>query len=313
MELGLLQSTQVGSLFPDTLPTIVTVNDNDNLSTAFQTLIENNILSVPVWDIHRHRFSSFIDMVDIVSVCVNELTEDQILNDSDLTSLMERVASLQNKKVGELTNFSGRNPFYAVESTAPLHIAIKLMNKWGVHRIPVVDSEGSLISVLTQSQVVHWLSNHMYYFSDLISKTLEQLEIGTQTEVYSVSQHQRAIDAFNLIYEKKVSAVAVVDANGILVGNISVSDLKLIGYNAKLVSRLFYPIEEYLKVISANKNTHGHAFQGALSVQKGSTMGEVVHKLVSTRTHRVYVVDPEGKPIGVISNLEVLKAICSCR
>jgi len=308
----LLQNTQVGSLFPETLPSIVSVNDNDSLSTAFQTLIENNILSVPVWSIHKHRYTSFIDMVDIVSVCLNELTEDQLCNETDLTKLMDRAASLQNKKVGEVCNFSGRNPFYPVESTAPLHIAIQLMNKWKVHRIPVVDSEGTFISVLTQSQVVHWLSNHMYHFSDLISKTLEQLEIG-QVEVYSVSHHQKAIDAFNLIYSKKVSAVAVVDENGALVGNISVSDLKLIGYNAKLLSRLFYPIEEFLKVITANKEACRHTFKGILAVQKDSTMGEVVQKLVSTRTHRVYMIDADQKPIGVISNLEVLKAICSCR
>jgi len=312
MEKDLLQKTQVGSLFPETLSTIVTVTDNDSLSTAFRTLIENNILSVPVWSVHKHRFTAFIDMLDIVAVCVDELTEDQLCHDTDLTSLMEKVDSLQNKKVGELANFSGRNPFYAVESTAPLHIAIKLMNKWKVHRIPVVDSEGTLISVLTQSHVVHWLSNHMYQFSDLIWKTLEQLEIGP-TEVISVSHDQKAIEAFKLIYSKKVSAVAVVDENGVLIGNISASDLKLIGYNAKLVSRLFYPIPEFLKVITANKEACRHTFQGILAVQKDSTMGDVVQKLVSTHTHRVYVVDNDQKPIGVISNLEVLKAICSCR
>lgn len=45
-----------------------------------------------------------------------------------------------------------------MDSGAPLLEALHLMVKWGVHRIPVVDSDGELITILSQSQV----TSHMY-------------------------------------------------------------------------------------------------------------------------------------------------------
>lgn len=49
------------------------------------------------------------------------------------------------------------DPFLPVESTAPTLEALNLMVKWGVHRIPIVDAEGELITVLSQSQMVAFM------------------------------------------------------------------------------------------------------------------------------------------------------------
>jgi CBS-domain-containing membrane protein len=49
------------------------------------------------------------------------------------------------------------DPFLPVESNAPLLEALNLMVKWGVHRIPIVDAEGELITILSQSQVTAFM------------------------------------------------------------------------------------------------------------------------------------------------------------
>jgi len=307
--MALLRETPVGSLFPHHMPSIITVNKKDTMSSAFQTLIDNKILSAPVWDLHKHKFVAFVDMVDMVSASMEALSESDLASEADLGKLMESAVQLRNKTVGELADHSQRNPYLPVESTAPLHEAVKLMNKWGVHRVPVIDAEGNLMSVLTQSQVVHWFCDHRSSFPTM-KKTLENLHIG-QSGIISISWNSRAIEAFQLIWNKRISAVAVVNDDGILVGNISVSDLKLIGYDATLISRLFYPIKEFLRVIRAPHDAE-HPISQPIFVKKDSTLGEVVRKLVETRFHRVYVVDENYKPVGVVSNLEVLKALCSC-
>jgi len=306
--MDILRETHVGALFAHHMPSIITVNKKDTMSKAFKTLIDHNILSAPVWDQTKHKYTSFVDMVDMVSAAMTTFSEAELSSHTDLGLLMESALSLRNKTVGEIADHSKRNPYLPVESTAPLQEAIKLMTKWAVHRVPVIDSEGTLISVLTQSQVVHWLREHQSSFK-VTKETLDDLQIG-QSGIISISWDLRAIDAFQVIWNNAISAVAVVDDDGVLVGNISVSDLKLIGYDATLISRLFYPIREFLKVISLTRVEDAHPIHGPVFATKSSTLGEVVRRLVETRTHRVYVVDENQKPVGVVSNLEVLRAMC---
>lgn len=63
----------------------------------------------------------------------------------------------------QLVNY-GIDPFFPVDSSAPLLEALHLMVKWGVHRIPVVDSEGVLITIISQSQI----TAHMYHYFIII-------------------------------------------------------------------------------------------------------------------------------------------------
>lgn len=48
-------------------------------------------------------------------------------------------------------------------------------------------------------------------------------------EVETVSADSKALDAFRMIIDKKVSGLGIVDSRGFLVGNVSASDLKDIG------------------------------------------------------------------------------------
>jgi len=115
-----------------------------------------------------------------------------------------------------------------------------------VHRIPIVDNEGNLVSILTQSQLVRELYKNLSKF-DISFKTVESLRLGYK-EVLSVQAEQKAIDAFDTIHDKRVTGLAVVDSSGKLVGNLSATDVRNIGANIDLISRVFKSVEEFLKL-----------------------------------------------------------------
>ena len=58
------------------------------------------------------------------------------------------------------------------------------------------------------------------------SKTLSELKLGFK-DVTKVNSSTTTYDAFKLIKSTNHSSIAVVDDNGALVGNISVSDIKV--------------------------------------------------------------------------------------
>jgi len=265
--LDLLKNTQLGTLFPDhPSDSIISFAKTDSIATAFKGLIENHILSAPVYDPVHRTFNCFVDMVDIVTSFVGKFSEKELTD-------MHAIQDFSNERCGQVADVSGRDPYSPVEQTAPLLAAILKMARSGIHRIPVIDSEGELVTVVTQSHVVKFLFHNMYLFGGLANITVDDIHMF-HAPVVSVTTDQKGIDAFKLMNEKRVSAVAVVDNNGVLVGNISVSDLKLIGFDGSMFSRLYYPISQFMKLIA--KDTDSVVVEAPVCVSATSPFAEVV-------------------------------------
>jgi len=92
----------------------------------------------------------------------------------------------------------------------------------------------------------------------------------------------------------------VVDSEGILIGNISVSDIKFsVGDNIHLLS---YPVKEFLTI---------NPRRDLVTCLGSETFNQVLEKLANSGVHRVYVVDWEGKGIGVVTCTDIIDTILS--
>jgi CBS domain-containing protein len=99
--------------------------------------------------------------------------------------------------------------------------------------------------------------------------------------------------------------IAVIDNNtGILIGNISASDLKFIGPDGSFLSRLFLPCIEYLTFIPQKD-----IIPGPFCVLPSATIEEIILKLEITKSHRIYIIDSNQKLIGVITLTDILECI----
>jgi len=114
---------------------------------------------------------------------------------------------------------------------------LDLIVQYKVHRVPIINIEGQLISVITQSHLVRELYKNFSKF-DIASQRVQDIKLGYK-EVLSIRSDNSAIEGFNIIKEKKVSGLAVVDGSGKLVGNLSATDLRNVGADINLISRVF--------------------------------------------------------------------------
>ncbi|EGG24598.1 cystathionine-beta-synthase domain-containing protein [Cavenderia fasciculata] len=295
----------IGQIFPNTSVEIFSVTSDDTVNSAFKKMVEKKVLSLPIFDTVHRRFNKFIDMVDIVTFCMKHLTSKE-LNDMDLNFIVETKDIFKSHKVGDICDLSERNPFCPVESSAPLNVAIELMVKWNVHRIPVIDSEGNLISILTQSRVIEYCNNHAMELNNehQLSKRLDELPLIGTSPVLSIGDDKMAIEAFKLIYDNRVSAVSVVDKDEILVGNISVSDLRMIGSDGSLLGRLFLPINTFMAMVPKDTKS---PFFNVICCRDSTTLEEVLVKFQLSKVHRIYLVDDQMKPKRCISQGDILK------
>ncbi len=143
------------------------------------------------------------------------------------------------------TDFSELNPFCTVSQFSSLPTLLAIF-KQGIHRAVVIDDSQDLCRIVSQTNVVRFLADHLHlcgkigqvrkmrvelvfftqscvnYFMALSQATLEELGLVARSPVVSVNIHIRALNAFVQMQTNKVSAVAITDDCGILAANISI-------------------------------------------------------------------------------------------
>jgi CBS domain-containing protein len=90
----------------------------------------------------------------------------------------------------------------------------------------VANENGQIVNVISQSDVIRFLVPTMDQYVTLFDKTAEELGLGLLPPI-TIRDTEPTIKALQIIGRNRISALAVVDENGKLVGNLSASDLKV--------------------------------------------------------------------------------------
>jgi len=300
----------------DELPlssSVITVDASDSFESAFERLISSNVLSAPVWSESDAKFLGFLDLRDLVSVVLNAASDPNPLPKG--STLSETLLHLKEyyKVTGGVTvsYMARRNPFVSLPQGASLLDAAKALasstSASRVHRLAIVDKDEpkKIVSIFSQSTLAAFLAKHLKEV-DIAAKTVKELSIGTFPALH-VSESTPALEVLRLLDSKQRSGVAITNANGVIIGNISGRDLK--SFIAKPdMERLKLPIAGFLKEI---REEQVDIRVPAITVDLQTSFGMVLEKLVATRVHRLYVTETSSslKPLGVISLSDVVKEL----
>jgi len=285
---------------------IVRVNSDTSAVDAIKILTKHNILSAPIYDAQAKKYIGLVDMLDLVTFVVDIYKDLESKGDvTDFFSLLESGERFVSQEVKTITDLSARNPFVPVQNTDTIKTVLKLVGEQRLHRVPVVDAEGTLVNFLTQSALVDYLSKNISKLGDCVDKSVGEVLLGCKP-VVKVNINRNAIDAFKLMAEHKVSAIAVVDDDNHLISNLSARDIRTIATDQKVISGLFTPIRNFLLAVYSERVLETSP---AISCSTKDTLGVVLRKLAVSKVHRVYVVDNSHSVIGVISLSDILTAV----
>lgn len=172
------------------------------------------------------------------------------------------------------------------------------------NRIGLVEKNGTFSSILTQHRIIKWLAgmDQTEMGVRLASSTIGQLGLGFRT-VVTVQRDQPVFAAFLAMYSQRVSGVAVTDGSGILLGNISISDLKDIGHVGQNYEKLFMTSGNFLTTKS-----EGAGVPTLVYCTKDSSLKEILGKFKSFFIHRVYIVKKSTHQlVGVVTPSDILQ------
>eukprot|EP01117_Protostelium_nocturnum_P003457 TRINITY_DN144_c0_g1_i5.p1 TRINITY_DN144_c0_g1~~TRINITY_DN144_c0_g1_i5.p1 ORF type:complete len:311 (-),score=42.52 TRINITY_DN144_c0_g1_i5:36-968(-) len=282
---------------------LIQTKENENVSQVFKLMLDNDISSIPVMNREKSESNvdkciGIVDKLDIVSFVLHSCSG------FDLSSFNGQIEASNNLKLNTAKDIMGvsfRNPFFPVDKKTSLFQVMQIMIQQKIHRIPMIDEKGTILTIVTQFQVVKTLSQNIQQFA-FAKDSISQLNLGSRS-VYTIHMTKPCIEAFDLIRKKQVSGVAVVNEDGFLVGNLSSSDLKHIGFQGEKIGRLLQPIEMYVQLERDNIPLY--------CVREEDSLSSAIQKMIETNSHRLYIINSEKIPIGVVSLVDILKCFVS--
>jgi len=212
------------------------------------------------------------------------------------------------KPVSEVLTKAAHRKVYLVTVSASLKDAIIELAKGELQRVMIVDREfpqhsviemtdpePNVIAILSQMDVLRFLAENCAWMDreEVFHKTIEELGLGKRTPI-TISESTSAAEAFRLIHKQQVGGVALVDDSGRLVSNLSASDIKNISLQTlRLLNR---PVSEFL-----TRNRRRAWWSLPICFSPHDTLKHVIMQFVATKTHRMYLIDENMKPVGELN------------
>jgi len=214
---------------------VIQAKRTDSALEGFHKLVNHQILSLPLFDDEEGNYNGLLDILDVMFfICKDSTTDDQ-------------EAKLRSVTCGEIANFSGLDSFFPLSEDLNLLSAIQtFFLKYNcLHRLPVVNSQGNLVGILSQATLVKYLEPYTNQF-DFGHLDIAHLGIGLDKTVVSVSAEETVSYAMQTLKEKKISGVAITK-DGKFFGVFSADDIKRFGIGKETLAIGNYKLGEFLK------------------------------------------------------------------
>jgi len=290
---------------------VYTAHRYESLPDAFKKMVDNNVLALPVLN-QSGGYFGVLEVLDLVGYVSDLLSDVGDAKKIDVEKMLAKEHTFAKASVNMVMKYpiGKRNPFHPLMKGSSLFSAWEALAMTGLHRVPVVDEEGKLVDLITQSMLVDFLWQNIEQIGQKADKEVKDLANPShQSQVLTINEGTKAIIAFRQMVREGVSGMAVVDQHGKLVDNISLRDLRGIRPDISVFWHLWSPLSDYKATV--REQFPEKTPKEVIYVLPTDTLYTVVEKMATKHIHRVFVVESveSMKPLRVISQVDILREI----
>jgi len=246
----------------------------------------------------------FVDVLDLMVYVIDIADQSgRDITKESMQNLKWEGQCFVRQNIGSLVNVSRANPLYKISSDASLEDAVQLMAA-EVHRLAVLDDSTPshyISNIISQSDIVNFFVSKGGLSGSKMTKRINEAGLAP-LGVATVLETNNVIAVLRYMRDYKIGGVGVVDSFGRLVANFSATDL--LGLTADKFAMLALPVKEFLHRL------HGSIREPVVTTS-ADTIATLMNKFVMHKIHRVYIVDNQMIPIGVISMTDIMQFLLS--
>jgi len=247
----------------------------DTLKSALNKMAGHKILAAPV-QLGDNRYA----MADIagIALALASSVENASLPISSVCGLSEKGISID------------------IENN--LKMLVAQLSEGRVHRV-LITKDGRPYNLLGQMDVIR----HLCSFPETIPEGAKRLSVSdviTQNPL-CLPRTENVAAALNKCNADSFSGAAIVDEDGKVLANFSISDLRA-AYGQNMAHLLGLTVEQFLK------ETHKFAKLPVTACAEDSFI-DIMQLMNKHHVHRIHIVDADEKPVGVVTTTNIIRAL----
>uniref|UniRef100_A0A8C1IW64 Protein kinase, AMP-activated, gamma 2 non-catalytic subunit b n=1 Tax=Cyprinus carpio TaxID=7962 RepID=A0A8C1IW64_CYPCA len=286
----------------DLIPTsskLVVFDTTLQVKKAFFALVANGVRAAPLWETKKQSFVGMLTITDFIIILhryyKSPLVQIYELEEHKIETWRGKYFHLQNICLVSFNSFL----FFS-----SIFDAVYSLIKNKIHRLPVIDPvTGNALYILTHKRILKFLQLFVCEMPKpaFMRQTLEELGIGTYSNIAFIHPDTPIIKALGMFVERRVSALPVVDVTGKVVDIYSKFDVINLAAE-KTYNNLDITVTQALLHRS-------QYFEGVMKCYRHETLDTIVDRIVKAEVHRLVVVDDNSSIEGIISLSDILQAL----
>ncbi|KXH40342.1 hypothetical protein CSAL01_04443 [Colletotrichum salicis] len=276
------------------------VLDNDLLiKKSLNILIQNAIVSAPLWDSHNSRFAGLLTATDFINV---------IQYYCQFPGEMHKLEQFRLSSLRDIEKAIGASPLetVSVNPMRPLYEACRRMLKTRARRIPLVDVDDEtgremVVSVITQYRILKFIAVNNEHNTVLLKKSLREIGLGTYESLATAQMHDSVLSVVDLMVKQNISCVPIVDKYNRLLNVFEAVDI------IPCIKGGVY--EELQSSIGEALVKRPDDSPGIYTCSPEDRLDSIFDTVRKSRVHRLIVVDDDNRLAGVISLSDILKYV----
>ncbi|CAK7201217.1 AMP-activated serine/threonine-protein kinase regulatory subunit [Sporothrix eucalyptigena] len=262
-------------------------------------LIQNSIVSAPLWDSHNSTFAGLLTSTDFINVIQYYCQYPDRLHDID----QFRLSGLR-----EIEKAIGAQPLetISVHPMKPLYEACLEMLKTRARRIPLVDIDDEtgremVVSVITQYRILKFIAVNNEHNTVMLKKSVREIGLGTYTNLQTARMSDTVLDVIHVMVEHNISAVPIVDDNNRVLNVFEAVDV------IPCIKGGVY--DDLQSSIGEALSKRAEDFPGIYTCGEDDRLDSIFDTVRKSRVHRLIVIDDDSRLRGMISLSDILKYV----
>jgi CBS-domain-containing membrane protein len=288
------------------------VNLDTSLAEVARLLLSSSFTGVPVVD-GDNRPAGVISQGDLIYKAGMPVRLG-LLAGSDREKVSAILAGLAPKQAKEVMT----QPAVIIEQDKLVTDAVNLMLKKQVKRLPVIDTDGRLVGILSRLDVFHTILREcpdwQAFQKQEIAVDLRFVSDIMRRDTSTVSPDTPVAEVIRLIDCNDIQRVCVVDQEGVFLGLISDRDL-LAAFSDRhqgvwdyFVNKISSGQPTQLRDDLRTKTAGEVMNPNIVTVREDAPINEAIRLMLERAIKRLPVVDSQGKFKGMISRDALLRA-----
>ncbi|KAK3945071.1 nuclear protein SNF4 [Diplogelasinospora grovesii] len=276
------------------------VLDNDLLiKKSLNILIQNGIVSAPLWDSRNSAFVGLLTSTDYINV---------IQYYCQFPDEIDQVDQFRLSSLRDIERAIGVEPLenVSVHPMRPLYEACRRMLRTRARRIPLVDIDDetgreTVVSVITQYRILKFIAVNNEKYTMMLKKPVREIGLGTYGDLATATMNDSVLDVIHLMVKYNISAVPIIDKENKVLNVFEAVDV------IPCIKGGAY--DELSSTVGDAVSRRADDFPGMYSCGEDDRLDSIFDTIRKSRVHRLIVVDDDQCLKGIISLSDILKYV----